>query len=1619
MKKITSVLLSAIALIIMPGFIGMSTLIAQTWTFVDGGGSKGINTSTATYSRIPSTAQFNGLLYSAWEEQNSSIDQVFIKSYNGSSWTAAGESGLSKLNSSSTNARNPKIASYSGALYAAYEEYDASIYRIHVKKYNGTSWSLVEHYSSGDSRTTINIATTANATEVDLIVYNGYLYATWVEVPNSGVYNVRVSRFDGNLWTCVDGGGTYGLNYNTSKLAHTPRFAVYNSQLFLTWVEDGGSSTTYQVRVRRYDGSSTWTFVDGNASAGLNYNSSKRALTPVMASYNNCLYLFWSEPYYETYYGYGDIDLLRVRKYDGTSWSFVDGGGSTSGWNLNILDGAFNAECLVYNNLLYVTWDEPDDINFYGQIRCVQYDGATKTFLDGGGVTSTINYSTSADANEPIWANYLGDLYVMWQENNSGDQIRAKKTLLAPFIESVSVPANGTYIAGQTLTFTVTYSKDVVISGGTPYIPITLNTGGRVNATYTGGSGTSTLTFSYTIVAGNGDTDGISVGTTISNGGANLQSEDATPLTANLTINSVASTTGILVDAVGPTVTSVSSTTADGYYNAGDVITITITCSEAATVTGTPTLALNSGGTASYTSGSGTMSLTFSYTVASGQNSADLDYTTTSALSLSGGTIKDATGNDATLTLPTVGGSSSLGGQKNIVIDNTAPTVTITSTATNPTNASIPVTITFGESVTGFVVGDISVTNGTAGSFTTVNTYTYTASITPTAAGTVTVNVAGSVATDAAGNNNSAATALTRVYDNVAPTVTLSSTATDPTNASIPVTITFSESVTGFVVGDISITNGSAGSFSSVNAYTYTANITPTATGTVTVNVAGSVAADAAGNNNTAATALTRVYDNVAPTVTISSSATDPTNASSFPVTITFSESVTGFVVGDISVTNGTAGGFTTVNGYTYSVNITPSGQGVVNVNIAVSVATDAAGNANTAATQLSRTYDNIVPSVSVSSSAPDPLNFTPVPVNITFSEAVTGFNVSDITVGNGTASNLQTSDNISWTADISPTGMGAFSLEIYAGVAQDLAGNGNTASAYFQRTYDPKAPTVALSSTSSNPTKDNPIVVNIALSESSWNVLEISDIIVGNGTASNLQLLETGYHENWTVDIYPTADGLVTVDIPAGAVTDYAQNNNIAATQFSISCDITSPTLTITSPTSESTNASPIPVNITFSELVNDFVVGDITVFNGTAGDFSGSGTTYTLNITPSEQGLVIIGVESGVVTDAIGNENVATSLTRTYDTTAPTVSMVSSSSADGTYKTGDVIIITITFSEAVAVSGTPTLALNSGGTALYVSGSDSSILMFSYKVANGDSSAELDYSTTGSLSLSGGTMKDETGNEALLILPEVGSSNSLGGQKNILIGILPTVTTQNVSNISSTTASGNGNVTDLGYPNPIAYGVCWNTTSVPTISDSKADNGATSSTGSFFASITGLATGTTYYVRAYVTNVAGTSYGEEVSFTTDGIITYYLNGGINNAANVGTYIYGIGLTLNDPTRTGYTFGGWYDNEEYTGSAVTAISNTTKGDVTLYARWNSNTGINIANNTSITLYPNPAKDVVFIKGAKNIISIYDINSQLVLTKQIDDNSCINISSLANGVYLVKAENKIFKLIKE
>jgi len=95
-----------------------------------------------------------------------------------------------------------------------------------------------------------------------------------------------------------------------------------------------------------------------------------------------------------------------------------------------------------------------------------------------------------------------------------------------------------------------------------------------------------------------------------------------------------------------------------------------------------------------------------------------------------------------------------------------------------------------------------------------------------------------------------------------------------------------------------------------------------------------------------------------------------------------------------------------------------------------------------------------------------------------------------------------------------------------------------------------------------------------------------------------------------------------------------------------------------------------------------------------------------------------------------------------------------------------------------------------------------------------------------------------------------------------------LPTITTQAVTDIEETTAVGNGNITADGGATA-TRGMCWDTATTPTITDSHATNGT--GEGAYTVAMTSLVAGTKYYVRAYSINSAGTSYGSEVNFTTE----------------------------------------------------------------------------------------------------------------------------------------------------
>jgi len=159
-----------------------------------------------------------------------------------------------------------------------------------------------------------------------------------------------------------------------------------------------------------------------------------------------------------------------------------------------------------------------------------------------------------------------------------------------------------------------------------------------------------------------------------------------------------------------------------------------------------------------------------------------------------------------------------------------------------------------------------------------------------------------------------------------------------------------------------------------------------------------------------------------------------------------------------------------------------------------------------------------------------------------------------------------------------------------------------------------------------------------------------------------------------------------------------------------------------------------------------------------------------------------------------------------------------------------------------------------------------------------------------------------------------------------------IPIVTTSSISNIFTTSASCGGNVTHDGSISVTDRGVCWNTSTDPTISNSHTHDGT--GEGSFTSAISGLDVSTHYYVRAYATNSVGTGYGSNVQFDSSAVVdssVYYVaTDGSNNypgtlAQPWRTWQYGVDNI--SPGDTLYIRGGTYyftDNTRYAAVYVT-----------------------------------------------------------------------------------------------
>ncbi len=206
----------------------------------------------------------------------------------------------------------------------------------------------------------------------------------------------------------------------------------------------------------------------------------------------------------------------------------------------------------------------------------------------------------------------------------------------------------------------------------------------------------------------------------------------------------------------------------------------------------------------------------------------------------------------------------------------------------------------------------------------------------------VKVEVAANAATDGLNTGPASAVSATATWDAAAPTVEIGGVPAKINSRTVlTATFTFSEAVTGFAIGDVTVTGGAAGAFTAVSATVYTLAVTPADGSNVKVEVAANAATDGLNTGPASAVSATATWDAAAPTVEIGGVPAKINSRTVLTATFTFSEAVTGFAIGDVTVTGGAAGAFTAVSATVYTLAVTPADGSNVKVEVAADAATD------------------------------------------------------------------------------------------------------------------------------------------------------------------------------------------------------------------------------------------------------------------------------------------------------------------------------------------------------------------------------------------------------------------------------------------------------------------------------------------------------------------------------------------------------------------------------------------------------------------------------------------------------------------------------------------------------
>lgn len=477
-----SILLTLLIAAGLPGAAADEDALAANagWEEVGAGSATGGGISnTSGRSDSPSHAITpGGAPVVAWDDDRGDGEEIYVRTWNGSTWAEIGNSasggGVSSTSGASTS---PSVAvAADGAPIVAWEVSAGSDYEIYLRRWNGSSWVEMGGSASGGGISNNSGGSYAPSL---IIGTDGAPIVAWYDA-SGGDWEIYVKRWNGSSWVEMgSGSATGGGISNNSGSSRLPALAVGSDNTPVIAWEDN-SNGNWEIYVRQWNGTAWVELGSGSATGGgISNNSGTSIKARSAVGPGNLTFVTWEDN------SDGDAEIY-VRRWSGSAWVEM-GSGSATGGGISNNGGSSSAPipAIGQGGTTVIAWNDNSGSNVEAYVRrwndssWIEMDAGSAT---GGGISNNAGNSYSP---APVVAPD-GRVFIVWADATSGNyEIYARSNPPVSSVtcytlsrshtgsgaDPVASPANssgcstGQYTAGQSITLTAAPSAGWQVSG--------------------------------------------------------------------------------------------------------------------------------------------------------------------------------------------------------------------------------------------------------------------------------------------------------------------------------------------------------------------------------------------------------------------------------------------------------------------------------------------------------------------------------------------------------------------------------------------------------------------------------------------------------------------------------------------------------------------------------------------------------------------------------------------------------------------------------------------------------------------------------------------------------------------------------------------------------------------------------------------------------------------------------------------------------------------------------------------------------------------------------------------------------------------------------------------------